>query len=506
MTAEPLPQPSSPERDSLDAAVQEDLKDLFRLEMLYARGPASRLYVARDLEYNQPVALKVMPRSAQAWDRAEEAFHEAAAAAAVLTHPRAAPLYSAGATDRFFWHSTEFVPGRSLADLLRAGPPMELDACIKVAEQIAAALDAAHRLGIVHADLKPTNVLLDAAGDVHVTDFWIRWVLEQLGALVGEGDAKDGEARGWPGPYLSPEQRVGREPGPAADQYALAALVYECLAGTPPPAEDPMAAIADGRSPAPAPRLTDIRPDVPSVTSAAVERALSQSPDGRFATAGSFVAALRAPAHQEVSHARSDARWAPVEVAPVEERPARHGIGLVPLALLAFVIVGAAGAAWILGLGLTTGQPIASQPAPTPPAAMEPSPAPSTFSAVPLPDSTVRTTEIPVSPTPARPAPARSPAPIKRAPPARLSSPRAPRRDATVAKPGRLFVNATPWGQVFVDNELIGNTPRVGVPITSGTHRVRVSRDGFEPFERTVQVGPGQDVRLTNIVLRESKP
>ncbi len=489
-------------RDPIDAAVQEELHEFFRLEMLYARGPASRLYVARDLEYNQPVALKVMPRTPQAWARAEEAFHEAAAAAAVLAHPRVVPLYSAGATDRFFWYSTEFVPGRSLADMLRSGPPMELDACLKMVDQIAEALDAAHRLGIVHADLKPTNVLLDAGGEVRVTDFWIRWVLEQLGALVGKGDAGEGNARGWPGPYLSPEQRVGREPGPAADQYALAAIVYECLAGTPPLAEDPMTAIAEGRSPTPPPRLADVRSDIPGGVSAMVERALSQAPDGRFESAGSFVAALRAPVLplERVPHRSFDPERASAAVPPVE-RPPRHGLRLVPIALLAFVLVGAAGAAWILGLGLTTGQPAASQPAPPPPGATAPSPAASASASatVPFPDSTGRTARVPdVSPS------APAPVAVKRAPPSRTPRPRV-RRDVPAA-PGRLFVNARPWGQVFVDDELIGNTPRVGVPIAAGMHRVRVSRDGFDSFERTVQVAPGQDLRLTDIVLRESKP
>jgi eukaryotic-like serine/threonine-protein kinase len=503
-----MKKPGTPraQRDQIDEAVQEDLRELFRLEMLYARGPVSRLYLARDLEYDQPVALKVMPRSPQAWARAEEAFHEAAAEAAVLAHPHIVPLYSAGATDRLFWYSSEFVTGRSLAEQLRAGPPMELDACVKLAEQIAAALDAAHRLGVVHANLKPTNVLLDAGGHVRVTDFWIRWVLEQLGASVGKGDANDGETRDWPGPYLSPEQRVGHEPGPAADQYALGALVYECLAGAPPPTEDPMAAVAEGRSPTLPPALMDVRPDIPADVSAAVERALSQAPDGRYETAGHFVAALRAPesSFESVS-------FAPLEVAPAPApapvhvgRPARHGIGLVSVALLAFVLVGAAGAAWILGLGLTGGRPIASQPAPTEPLpdTMAAPAAASTAPSQPRPDSTVGTTDVPVPPVPARPVPK----PIKRTPPARVVSPPRPRHDAPVGAPGRLFVNAIPWGQVFVDDAPIGNTPRVAVPVPPGTHRVRVSRDGFEPFERTVQVAPGQDVRLTDIVLRESRP
>ena len=495
-------------RDPIDAAVQEDLRELFRLEVLYARGPVARLYVARDLEYDQPVALKVMPRMPQAWARAEEAFHEAAAAASVLTHAHAVPLYSAGATDRFFWYSTEFVPGRSLADTLRAGPPMELEACLKIADQIAAALDAAHRLGIVHADLKPANVVLDAAGNARVTDFWIRWVLEQLGALVGKGEVKDAEARAWPGPYLSPEQRVGREPGPAADQYALGAIVYECLTGTPPRTEDPMKAIAEGRGPTPPPRLEDLRPDISPDLSAAVERALNQAPDGRFESAGSLAAALRAPAFpvEEVSHAA--VHIPPADPTPPAER--RH-IGLVPIALLAFVIVGAAGAAWILGLGLTTGQPIASQPAPpAPPPPPPPPPGLAPETAAPPSPAALPATPLADSGRPSDVAPAVAPAVprtgVRARPARRVVTALPPRREASAAAPGRLFVNATPWGQVFVDDELIGNTPRIAVPIGSGTHRVRVSRDGFESFERTVQVAPGQDVRLTDIVLRESKP
>jgi len=489
-----------PSRDEMDAAIQADLQDLFQLEMVYARGPVSRLYVARDVEYNQPVALKVMPRGPQAGAHAEEAFHEAAAAAAVLTHPHVTPLYSAGATDRFFWYSTEFVPGCSLADTLHTGSPMDLEACLKLADQIAAALDAAHRLGIVHADLKPTNVLLDTSGAVRVTDFWIRWVLEDLGAF-GNGDVKDGLGREWPGPYLSPEQRVGREPGPAADQYALGAIIYRCLAGTPPPADDPMAAIAEGRSPMPPPRLTDARPDIPGGIGAIIERALSPAPEGRFETAGAFAAALREPTSlvEEAPHPPRDLAHGPAAVASLE-RPARHGVGLVSVALLAFVFVGAAGAAWILGLGLTTGQPVASQPAPQPPVVPESTAPPSAYPTV-LPDSAARTASI-ARGAPAAPAATR--APVRRTPRPRAAPP-PPRRDVSLA-PGRLFISATPWGQVFVDGELIGNTPRVGAPIAPGMHRVRVVRDGFDPFERNVQVAPGQDLRLIDIVLRESRP
>jgi len=89
----------------------------------------------------------------------------------------------------------------------------------------------------------------------------------------------------------------------------------------------------------------------------------------------------------------------------------------------------------------------------------------------------------------------------------RTSPPPAPARravptPAAPARPGLLIVNATPWGQLFVDNQLVGNTPRGNLSITAGQHVVRVQREGFEPFERTIEVAPGETVRLTDIVLR----
>src|SRR5256884_4568758 len=179
-------------RDPVDAAARDDLRGLFELETIHRRGPASLVCLARDLEYNQPVALKVIPRAPTGGTEAEEAFHRAAALVAALDHPHVVPLYSAGATDRFFWCSMEYVEGRSLAEGLRSSGPMEPSACVRLVEQVADALDAAHRLGVVHGGLTPANVLFDAAGDVHVTDFWIPWVLERLRAPLGGG----GEGRG----------------------------------------------------------------------------------------------------------------------------------------------------------------------------------------------------------------------------------------------------------------------------------------------------------------------
>src|SRR5439155_14960528 len=112
---------------------------------------------------------------------------------------------------------------------------------------------------------------------------------------------------------------------------------------------------------------------------------------------------------------------------------------------------------------------------------------------------------------PPAPMQAAAPAPVQSAPPATsvpaakalVSTDSAARRPAP--QPGRLFVNATPWGLVYLDGVLIGNTPKTDISVTPGTHSLRVARDGFEPFERTLRVGPGEDVRLTDIVLRGVK-
>jgi hypothetical protein len=89
---------------------------------------------------------------------------------------------------------------------------------------------------------------------------------------------------------------------------------------------------------------------------------------------------------------------------------------------------------------------------------------------------------------------------------ARIDAPAQPPARRIRARPGRLFINATPWGRIYVDGVLLGNTPKVALPVAPGTHRVRIMRDGYAPFERTVGVAPGQDLRLTDIVLVEVQP
>src|SRR6266702_1770646 len=433
-------------RDAVDAA-RDDLRGLFELETLHRRGPTSLVWLARDLEFDQPVALKLMPRTPGAGAEVEEAFHRAAALVAALDHPHVVPWYSAGATARFFWCSMEYVEGRSLAELLRSSQPMAPSMCLRIVGQVANAVDAAHRLGVVHAGLTPANVLIDAAGDARVTDFWVPWVPEQL----AEGRA-----------------------GPEADQYALATLMQACLSGK-------LARETGGGNGVP-PRVTR-----------ALERAMSPVPGDRFASVGEFVAAVEGGAPAEHGIVASPPAGLDDEL---DELPDEPSLPLpvprrrwVPMGMLGLVVVGGAVATWVLSSGATRND---AATAPVAPPVVR--------------DSAVRAVSPQLPPLPPPVLPARRDPVVRPVPRPRVTGPaaRAPRRPA--AAPGRLFVNATPWGQVYVDGVLIGNTPRAGVSIAPGAHRLRIVRDGFQPVDLAIRLASGQDLRLTDIVLQEVKP
>ena len=461
---------SSSGRDPLEAAARDDLRGLFELETIHRREPTSLVYLARDLEFDQPVALKVMWRAPGAGAEVEEAFHRAAALVAALDHPHVVPWYSAGATDRFFWSSMEYVEGRSLAEVLRSSQPMAPSVCLRLVGQVAAALDSAHRLGVVHAGLTPANVLIDAAGDAHVTDFWVPWVLEQLRALTGDSEKTRRAA------YRAPEQVAEGQAGPEADQYALAAVMRACLSGKP--------SREEGNG-------------MPPRVVRALERALSPAPADRFPSVAEFVGALEGgtPSEHRAEPPRIVGLHDDVDELDDEAPPPAPRRRWVPMSVLGLVVVGGAVAtAWLLGSGASMNE-AANAPV-----------APPSF----VRDSVVREVSPlppPVLPQPVLPARRDSvvrPPPRPRVPPRAAPAARAPSRPPVAA--GRLFVNATPWGQVYLDGVLIGNTPRAGVAVAPGAHQLRVARDGFQSFEIAIRIAPGQELRLTDIVLQELKP
>jgi serine/threonine-protein kinase len=192
------------------------------------RGGMGVVYKARQVKLDRVVALK-MVLSGEHAGRAELArFRIEAEAVARLQHPNIVQVFEVGEAGGRPFFSLEFCPGGSLAERLRGTPLPALEAA-RLVETLARAMDAAHRAGVVHRDLKPANVLLSADGTPKVTDFGLAKRLHDSAGQTATG-AVLGTAS-----YMAPEQAEARKDvGPAADVYALGAILYECLTGRPP--------------------------------------------------------------------------------------------------------------------------------------------------------------------------------------------------------------------------------------------------------------------------------
>jgi serine/threonine-protein kinase len=157
----------------MEAGIRRELEHEFRIERVLGRGGMSVVYLARELDLNRLVAIKVLPLQLQMGPDAADRFKREAKIAASLDHPHIVPIHRVGTTATFMWYSMKWVKGRSLRDVIKETGPMNLDDVLRIIEPVAGALDHAHRRGIVHRDVKPENVLIDEVGWVTVCDFGI---------------------------------------------------------------------------------------------------------------------------------------------------------------------------------------------------------------------------------------------------------------------------------------------------------------------------------------------
>jgi WD40 repeat protein/tRNA A-37 threonylcarbamoyl transferase component Bud32 len=252
------------------------------------RGGMGVVYKARHLKLNRVVALKMVLAGGHAGPDDLARFLAEAEAVAALQHPHIVQLYDFGQHEGLPFFTLEFVPGGSLADKLN-GTPLPPKEAARAVEQLARGVHYAHGKGIVHRDLKPANVLLAEGGTPKVTDFGLAKRVE-----VGAGLTATGAILGTPS-YMAPEQAGGhgKRVGPAADVYALGAILYECLTGRPPfRAATAVDTILQVLSEEPA-SVRQLQPGVAADLETICHRCLQKEPAKRYASAADLAEDLR---------------------------------------------------------------------------------------------------------------------------------------------------------------------------------------------------------------------
>jgi serine/threonine protein kinase len=196
--------------------------DRYRVVSLLGRGGMGEVYGADDLKLGQRVALKFLPMDRAKNTSWRDQFHAEVRMARQVSHPNVCRVYDVGESDGRLFLSMEFVDGEDLASLLRRIGRLPDDKAVEIAQQLCAGLAAAHRSGVLHRDLKPTNVMIDGKGRARITDFG-------LAIATSEADRQTGPA-GTPG-YLAPELLDGAAPSIQSDLYTLGLVLYELFTG-----------------------------------------------------------------------------------------------------------------------------------------------------------------------------------------------------------------------------------------------------------------------------------
>jgi TolB-like protein len=262
----------------------------YAIERELGRGGMAHVFLAQDLRHHRPVALKVL-RPDLAAALGPERFLREIAVAAQLAHPHILPLLDSGEAGGLLYYVMPYVEGESLRVWLDREQQLHLEDAVRIAREVAGALDYAHRHHVVHRDIKPENILFQE-GHALVADFGI------ARAMSAAGDdrlTQSGLTVGTPS-YMSPEQAAGNaDVDGRCDIYGLGCVLYEMLAGEPPYTGPTAQAILAKRLSEPVPHLRTLR-DVPPAVEQAVTRALARAPADRFATAADFAAALTSPA------------------------------------------------------------------------------------------------------------------------------------------------------------------------------------------------------------------
>ena len=326
----------------------------YRIEEQLASGGMGVVYRATQVSLGRTVALKVLAAHLSSDPEFAERFRQEAALQARLEHPNIVTVYEAGESEEGLFLAMRFIEGTDLKRLIEEGH-LSPERSLRLLEQIAAALDAAHEAGLVHRDVKPQNVLVDGRDRAYLADFGLTKSsgsrgITRTGAYLGSLD------------YVSPEQVRGDSVTSASDRYAFAAVLYECLAGEVPFPRETEAALLYAHVSEPPPRLSERRPDLAPALDDLLARGLTKEPAARYPTATQLIRdaqaalELRAPvAAGEPAGGRS--RFGETIVDPgllgraptIRLEPERRLPTVATAAVAALICAGVAAAGFLLG-------------------------------------------------------------------------------------------------------------------------------------------------------------
>lgn len=528
-------QPLEVDRE-LQAKLQEDLGGDFTIERQLGRGGMAAVFLARETHLERPVAIKVLPPELTYGQGMIERFKREAKVAATLDHPHIIPIHRVSTGGKIFWYAMKYLEGASLSDIIQGDAPLPVLQVADVLEQVAEALDYAHERGVIHRDVKPANVMIDAKGWATVTDFGIAKAATQS-SMTGSGSMI-----GTPY-FMSPEQCSGKKITGASDQYSLGVMAFQMLTGHLPFTGETVIEIVKKHCTDPVPPMAVLRPDLSPELVGVVERALAKSPEVRFPSTGEFALAFAAAAQIERSRgSRLTARGAPgaprrrsitADVSPVPgprgataARPAKTGhrrvIALVVTAVIALAAGGAA-LLWQLNARSPSAPPSAgpTASATAAPEASQPRPAPESPPQPAVTPNAGDTSSVPVPPAGAgqagngqEQASARQRASTRR--PRQPGSPtvRTPRRTPPVETSGRgvppparaAAGSVYVWSNPPIAFSILGRSYQVNpqtVPdLPAGSITIRFeATESTTAYEKTVQVLPGRLVRTGRITL-----
>jgi serine/threonine protein kinase len=267
-----------------------EIADRYELGERLGLGGMSTVHLAFDRRLERHVAVKLLAEHLAEDDQFISRFRREALSAARLVHPNIVQVYDFGLDEPTGRHFIvmEYIRGQSGAEILREQTRVAVDEALVLVEGACRGLEHAHRMGVIHRDVKPGNILRSEDGAVKLADFGIaKATLDQLSQITQVGSVLGTAA------YLAPEQAAGQEAGPPADLYALGVVTYQLIAGRLPYDASSLTELALLQQREVPPRLDEVSPGVPPALALAVHRALALDPDHRYAGAEEMRAALR---------------------------------------------------------------------------------------------------------------------------------------------------------------------------------------------------------------------